>query len=326
MTAVTAEDVQDAAERIRGYAVRTPTLRDRVLSELIGGEVFVKCENLQMIGAFKYRGAFNRLARLSAAERRRGVVAWSAGNHAQGVAAAGRQLGVACTIVMPSDAPRVKIDRTRDLGASIVFYDRSTEDREAIAAAIIAESGATAVPPFDDLDVIAGQGTVGLELSQDVRALIGGSLDDVVVPCCGGGLLSGVAVALADADPGARLFAAEPAGYDSVSRSLLAGELIKVSGSGTICDALVGTGPGEITWSIMSGLVAAGIAVVDDDVLRAVRHAWSELRLVVEPGGAIALAAVLSDPERFRGRRVGVVLSGGNVDRDLYLRALNPSN
>lgn len=325
MTGVTSEDIQDAAERIRGYAVRTPTLRDRVLSELIDGEVFVKCENLQMIGAFKYRGAFNRLARLSAEERSRGVVAWSAGNHAQGVAAAGRQLGVPCTIVMPSDAPSVKIQRTSELGARVVLYDRHAEDREAIGATIIAETGATAVPPFDDPDVIAGQGTVGLELAQDVGSLTGGSLEDVIVPCSGGGLLSGIAIALADTDPDTRVIAAEPTGYDSVGRSLIAGNLSKVSGSGTVCDALVGTGPGDLTWSIISGLVTAGIAIGDSAVLDAVRHAWSNLRIVLEPGGAIALAAVLSDPERFRGGRVGVVVSGGNVDPDLFIRALQPS-
>jgi threonine dehydratase len=324
VTTVTASDVVAAAERLREYAVRTPTLRDPKLSALVGADVFVKCENLQVAGSFKFRGAFNRLAQLTSDERARGVVAWSAGNHAQGVAVAGKQLGIECTIVMPIDAPTVKIERTRNYGATVVLYDRYRESREEIATSIATKAGATIVPPFDDLDVIAGQGTVALELSQDVFSLDGGALDDVIVPCSGGGLLAGCAVALAEFDPGARIHAAEPEGYDSAGRSLRAGDQLALQPTTrSICDTLLSPFTGEVTWPIISRLVSEGLAVNDDDVLRAIRYAWRELRLAVEPGGAIALAALLRDPTQFAGRRVGVVVTGGNVDDNLFVRALN---
>jgi threonine dehydratase len=316
-------DIEAAARRLQGHARLTPLIEATSLSERFGGRVAVKAESLQIAGAFKFRGAYNRLAQLTPQERSRGVVAFSSGNHAQGVAAAGSRLGISTTIVMPRDAPGNKIENTRQLGAHIIFYDRYTESREAIAARLAQEQRATLVPSFDDPDVIAGQGTVGLEMAAQFRSQFDAELDLVLVPCGGGGLVAGCALALASAAPDASVYCVEPEGFDDTARSLASGERRTVlSGARTICDALMAPAPGELTFPINSRLLAGGLVVTEEMVLRAMRYAWSELKLVIEPGGAVALAAALHERVDLRNRKVGIVLSGGNVDAALFRQVL----
>jgi len=317
-----AADVRDAAHRLAGVVRETPLLAGTPLDEFTGGRILLKLEPLQLTGSFKVRGAFNRLVQLSPAARRAGVVAFSSGNHAQGVAWAARRLGVPATIVMPADAPRAKLENTRALGAEVVTYDRETESREEIASRIAAERRATVVPSFDDPDIIAGQGTVGLELMQQAAAL---DLvpDDVVVCCSGGGLVSGCALAVRDLAPAARVYTAEPEAFDDARRSLAAGRRERNQPGGrSICDALQAPSPGVLTFELMRSLLAGGLAVSDDEVRAAMAWAWRHLKVVVEPGGAVALAAVLAGRLDARGRTVGVVVSGGNVDRDVFCAAL----
>jgi threonine dehydratase len=315
----TMEDVRAAAGRIAGHARRTPLLADTPLDEITGGRILLKLETLQHTGSFKFRGAYNRLCQLDAVERRAGVVAFSSGNHAQGVAAAARLLGIPATIVMPADAPRVKMQNTLALGASVVEYDRERESREAIAARLAAERGAVLVPSFDDPHIIAGQGTVGLEIAEQ-SAELGRPPDDVVVCCSGGGLVAGTALAIRAMLPAARVWAAEPAGFDDHRRSLAAGErLANAPGARSICDALLAPTPGELTFEINRRLLAGGLAVTDGEVREAIACAARLLKLVVEPGGAVALASVLAGRLDVRGRTVAVVLSGGNID-DALLR------
>jgi threonine dehydratase len=318
-------DIKAAAERIRGQAVRTPLLEARAASVATGARVFVKPEVLQRTGSFKFRGAMNRLSQLTAAERKRGVVAFSSGNHAQGVAAAAQIVGTHATIVMPADAPKLKVANTRGYGAEVVLYDRAKEDRTAIGRNLAEERGLTLVHPFDDEGVMAGQGTIGLELAEDASA-IGVSLDAVLVPCSGGGLSAGVATALAALSPTTKVHTVEPAAFDDMARSLKAGERL-ANPQGTppsICDALLVDKPGERTFPILKNLAGAGLAVTDDEALRAMAHAFFELKLVTEPGGASALAALLSGKLDVRGKTVAVVLSGGNIDADMFERALAP--
>ncbi|REJ74543.1 MAG: threonine/serine dehydratase [Acidobacteria bacterium] len=311
---VTLEDVRAAAERLRGLAFETPLLRSVVLDRHTGATILLKPECLQRTGSFKFRGAYNRLARLDEAGRRAGVVAWSSGNHAQGIAAAGQLLGVRCAIVMPSDAPAVKRDKTAGYGAEIIEYDRYSESREEIARALAAERGAVLVPSYDDADIIAGQGTAGLELAEQAEAL-GLELDAVLVCCGGGGLTAGVATAVKGLRPRVAIHTVEPAGFDDHARSFEAGEIRSVDPAArSICDALQAPRPGDMTFAINRQLVAGGLVVDDDEVRAAMRYAFSELKLVLEPGGAVALAAVLQRRLPLEGRTVGVVLSGGNVD------------
>ncbi|WP_075215601.1 threonine ammonia-lyase [Mongoliimonas terrestris] len=315
----TVEDIRAAAGRIRGQAVRTPLLPVRLPDDSLA---YVKAEVLQRTGSFKFRGAFNRLSLIPKAARPAGVVACSSGNHAQGVAEAARLLGMPATIVMPSDAPAVKVARTRQMGAAVVLYDRLTEDREAIAAAIAAETGATFVHPYNDAGVIAGQGTVGLEIAEDLEAL-GLAADAVVVCVSGGGLIAGVAAALETLSPATRVHAAEPVGFDDYGRSILAGERVtneRVSGS--ICDALMASSPGSIGWEIGRRRVTSGVTVSDAEALAAVAFAARHLRLVVEPGGAVALATLLTGRVETADRTVVAVLSGGNVDDAMLTKAL----
>jgi len=318
----TAADVRAAAGRLEGVVRRTPLVADTSLDAATGGRVLLKLEPLQHTGSFKARGAYNRLVQLDAPGRAAGVVAFSSGNHAQGVAWSARRLGIPATIVMPADAPKAKLDNTRALGAEVVTYDRERESREEIAARLAAQRGATLVPSFDDPHIIAGQGTVGLEIMEQAAG-IGVLPDDLVVCCSGGGLVSGCALAVKDLSPEARIYTAEPEAFDDARRSLAAGRRERnAAGGRSICDALLAPSPGELTFALMQRLLAGGLAVSDDEVRRAMAWAWRELKVVVEPGGAVALAALLAGRLDARGRTVAVVVSGGNVDAALYCEAL----
>ena len=310
---VTREDVVAAAKRIDEAVEHTPLIAGRVGD----ARVWLKCECLQTGGAFKLRGATNRLMKLSDQERKAGVVAFSSGNHAQGVAIAARRLGIPATIVMPADAPAIKIDSTRSHGAKIIFYDRMRESREDIAAALAADKGAIVVPSFDDPDIIAGQGTVGLEILQQLSDLGEPPPSAIVVPVGGGGLASGIALAV----PDAAIIGAEPEGWDDMRRSLEAGEIIPVGKDAppTLCDALQTPRVSPITFGILRERDAAVVAVSEAEVIEAVRWAWQHHQLIVEPGGAAALAAVLAGKAEPRDGLV-VILSGGNVDPALHAR------
>jgi threonine dehydratase len=309
------DDVRAAARRLEGHARRTPLLAETPLDTLTGGRILLKVETLQHTGSFKFRGAWNRLVQLSAAERAAGVVAFSSGNHAQGVAEAARRLGIRATIVMPADAPRTKKQNTRNLGAEVVEYDRANESREQIAARLADESGATLVPPFDDPDIIAGQGTAGLEIGEQTAAL-GLTLDDVIVCCSGGGLTAGIAIAIGELVPSAGIWTAEPEAHDDHRRSLAAGRRQRNEPgiADSLCDALLAPMPGELTFAINQPRLRGGLAVSDDEVRQAIAFAARTLKLVVEPGGAVALACVLSGKIETHGRTVALTLSGGNID------------
>lgn len=320
-TPPTIADVRAAAVRIAGVALSTPLLSSPHLDALARGVVLLKCENLQRTGSFKFRGAYNALSALAPGDR--GVVAMSSGNHAQGVAEAARLLGVRATIVMPSDAPAMKRDRTRAAGATIVEYNRAAQDRELVTGRIVAETGAILVHPFNDPHVIAGQGTVGLEIAEACAAR-GLRPDRVVVPCSGGGLAAGVGLAVRDRFPAAEVVLAEPAGFDDYAHSLAAGHAVaNPRTSGSVQDALLAPSPGALGFVISSANRATGVAVTDAEALGAVAWAARELKLVLEPGGAAALAAVLAGRLPTAGQTTVVVLSGGNVDDAMLLRALD---
>ena len=313
-TTPTVNDVEAAMSRIRPHVTETPLWPSSDLSERSGATVFLKLESLQRTGSFKIRGALNRLTQLSEVERARGVIAWSSGNHAQGVALAARLVGTTATIVMPSDAPAIKTAGTLRLGAKIVPYDRVREDREAIARRIAAEHGLTIVPAFDDPDVIAGQGTIGLEI---VRQMAGcdATIDDVYVPVSGGGLIAGIATAILAHIPKARIFSVEPVGYDDHLRSLAAGHKVRnSSASRALCDGLLAPEPGRLTWDINRRALAGGLAVSEEEVRAAVAFAFHRLKIVVEPSGAVGLAALLSPRHQSAGRTAIAVVTGGNVD------------
>lgn len=317
---VVAADIDAAARVVAPFAVRTPLLTFPVLNERVGTQVFLKPEMLQRTGSFKFRGAFNKLASILHDKRSGGVVAFSSGNHAQGVAAAAKILNMQATIVMPADSPLTKRERTKSYGAEVVLYDRDRDDREAISNDIARKRGATLVRPYDDPFVIAGQGTAGREIADDMAAL--GLVPDIVVaPASGGGLIAGVATAVKSRFPQAQVIVAEPAGYDDHALSLKAGhrEAHPVAAR-TICDALMAMMPGELTFAINSKLLAAGVNATDAEVGAAVAFAYRELKLVVEPGGAIGLAALLAGRIDVKGKNVVIVLSGGNVDADLFAK------
>jgi len=321
--AVSLADIEAAAVRLKGVAVETPLIESAALNERAGLRVLIKPETLQRVGAFKFRGAYNRLVQLTSQERRRGVVAFSSGNHAQGVALAAQLLGVPALIVMPSDAPKVKAEATRGYGAEIKFYDRLTESREEIAAAIAEERGAVVVPAFDDPHIIAGQGTAGLELVRQAEAL-GVTLGAVAAPCSGGGLLAGVATAVKALSPRTAVLGVEPAGYDDTLKSLQAGKRTPMTPTHrTLCDALETPCPGELTFPILQQTVADVAVVTDAEVAEAMRYAFRVLKLVVEPGGSAALAALLAGKlNTFGGKSLGLVLSGGNVDPEQFAQVL----
>ncbi|MFN3512029.1 MAG: threonine/serine dehydratase [Phenylobacterium sp.] len=316
-------DIEAAAARLAGQAVETPLIESPALNERWGGRVLIKAETLQRAGAFKFRGAYNRLVQLSPDERARGVVAFSSGNHAQGVALAARLLGIPALIVMPADAPQVKVAATRGYGAEVRFYDRLTESREAIAAEIAAQRGSVIVPAFDDPHIMAGQGTAGLEMMRQAKAL-GAVFDVVAAPIGGGGLLAGVATAVKALSPDTAVIGVEPAGFDDTLRSLQAGERQTIKPTGrSLCDALESPFPGELTFPVLLRTVAEVALVTDAEVAEAMRYAFSTLKLVVEPGGAAALAALLAGKiPTYGDRTAGLVLSGGNVDPDLFASAI----
>jgi threonine dehydratase len=309
--------IEAAAARLKGVAHRTPVLTSRTLDGLLGSHVFLKAENLQRMGAFKFRGGFNAVNSLTDAQRARGVVAFSSGNHAQAVALAAQLHGCRATIVMPHDAPSLKVAATRGYGAEVVVYDRYREDRAAIAARLVEEQGANLIPPFDDLRVMAGQGTAALELVQDV-----GALDALIVCAGGGGFLSGCAVAARHLLPGVRLFGAEPERGDDMLQSLRAGRIVSIDVPRTICDGQQTQAVGQHTFAVIRELVEDVLTVPDPVVVEAMRFAFERLKVVLEPSGACALAALMHHRDRFRGLRVGVTLSGGNVGTDRFVALL----
>jgi threonine dehydratase len=318
----TAADVDAAAKRLAGFAVRTPLVNSPVLDQRLGARVFLKCETLQRTGSFKFRGAYNKISSIPPDRKANGVVAYSSGNHAQGVAHAAALCGMPAVIVMPSDAPKAKRERTAALGAEIVLYDRDKEDRAAIARRITGERGAVLVPPFDDPLIIAGQGTAGREICEDLAAL-GVTPDIAVVGASGGGLIAGIALAMKARVPAVKFYSAEPADFDDTLRSFASGKREKNARmSGTICDALMTDMPGVVTWEINKQLIGAGVVATDEEVGRAVGFAFRELKLVVEPGGAIGLAALLAGKLDIKGKTVVAVLSGGNVDAEMFQRLI----
>ncbi|WP_295708866.1 threonine/serine dehydratase [uncultured Brevundimonas sp.] len=308
------QGVLDAARQIAGVAVRTPLIESPALNDRVGGRVLMKAETVQRAGAFKFRGAYNRISRLTEDERRRGVVAFSSGNHAQGVAAAAALIGAPAVIVMPSDSPRVKVEGVLGFGGEVRMYDRWRESREEIGAALARERGCVLVPPFDDPFVIEGQGTVGLELLEQADAPV----DQLLCGASGGGLIAGINLVMAERSPDTRVIVVEPEAFDDTARSLQGGERIgHPAGAPSICDALMSPLPGELTFPINRRLAAA-ITVSDAEVAEAMRFAFRQLKLVVEPGGAVSLAALLAGKVQTRGLTTAIVLSGGNVDPGLF--------
>jgi threonine dehydratase len=322
--APTSADVFAAARRLAHQAIVTPAIVNAAVNDRVGATVIFKAETLQVGGAFKFRGAYNRLSQLDAEQRSRGVVAWSSGNHAQGVAAAAQRVGTRAVIVMPNDSPSIKVENTLRFGAEIVHYDRYSQDREQIGRDLAREMGAVLVPPYDDPHIIAGQGTTALELAAQTRAELNRDLDVLMAPCGGGGLVSGCALALSAVSPRTSIYAVEPAGFDDTARSLRSGKReTNAPDARTICDALMPPRPGELTFPINREHLSGALVVSDDEVLDAIAFAWRELKLVVEPGGCVALAALLHDKLDVRGKTVGIVLSGGNVDPAVYREALS---
>ncbi|MBX7248835.1 MAG: threonine/serine dehydratase [Caulobacteraceae bacterium] len=316
-------DVQDAAVRLRGHAVVTPLIENAALNERVGGRVLLKCETLQVSGSFKFRGAYNRISRFSDDEKARGVVAYSSGNHAQGVAAAAQRIGTRALIVMPHDCPQVKVDGVKAFGGEVRLYDRWTESREEIGAQIAAERGSVLVPPFDDFHVMAGQGTAGLEMAEQAKSL-GVTFDAVSAPASGGGLVGGIALAFEALSPATEVYVAEPAAYNDHALSLTAHERVGHAPNPppSFCDALMAPRPGDVTWPVNSRLLKGAVSATDAEVAEAMRFAFRWLKLVVEPGGACALACLLNGSIDAQGRVIGIVLSGGNVDPGLYAEVI----
>jgi threonine dehydratase len=315
-------DIEQAAKRIRGQATITPLLESVHLNQLAGARVFIKAECLQRTGSFKFRGAWNCISKLDRNVNKGGVVAFSSGNHAQGVAAAAQLMGLPALIVMPEDTPEIKKANTKSYGAEVVTYDRSKEDREEIADRHVKTPGAVLVPPFEHFDIIAGQGTCGLEIIEEAEAN-GVVLDHMLVNCSGGGLLAGVALAFAEKSPATKVHSVEPEGFDDYARSLRSGGREKnAAASGSICDALLSIQPGEMTFAMNKARVAGGYAVSEAEVKHAMRFAFETLKLVIEPGGAVGLAAILSGKIMERGKNIGIIASGGNVDAGQFSRIL----
>ncbi len=318
-------DVLDAQSKLSGMSIRTPLLENVELNRVTGGRIFLKSEILQHTGSFKFRGAYNFICRLDERQKKQGLVAYSSGNHAQGVAYSAKLLGAKATIIMPSDAPDIKINNTRDFGADVVLYDRFSEDREAIGDKIIQENGALLIPPYDHPYIIAGQGTCGLEIVEQAkeRNVI---LDATVICCGGGGLTSGSSIAIKELSSSTLIYSAEPADFDDTARSLVMGQRVSVSPDArSICDAVLTPTPGELTFSLNRTFVEKGLVVTDEEVRRAVKFAFNTLKLVVEPGGAVALAAVLHNKIDTKKKAIALTLSGGNVDPSVFKECLDVS-
>ncbi|MFE9579595.1 threo-3-hydroxy-L-aspartate ammonia-lyase [Nocardia sp. NPDC006044] len=318
---ITVDDVRAAAHRLAGVAHRTPVLTSRVLNERVGAEVFLKCENFQRVGAFKFRGAYNAISQLTAEQFARGVVAWSSGNHAQAVALSARLLGTSAVIVMPADAPASKLAATKEYGAEIVLYDRYTQDRTAIGEALAAERGLTAVPPFDDPRVMAGQGTVALELIEKT-----GPLTDFLAPIGGGGLMAGCATAATALSPGIRIVGVEPVAGDDTKRSLEAGHRVRIPVPRTIADAQAAEIPGELTFPVNRRLVDEIAVVTDEQLVTAMSFLFDTMKIVAEPTGAAGVAALLAGRVQLAGARVGVVISGGNISAERFAGLVSPGS
>jgi threonine dehydratase len=317
---VTYADVAAAARRLEGRALRTPLMTSRTVDERTGAKVFFKCENLQRAGAFKFRGAYNALANLTPEQQRSGVVAYSSGNHAQAVALAGQLLGVKAVIVMPADAPAVKIAATRGYGAEVVLYDREREDREAISNELARSRELTAVPPFDDRYIVAGQGTAAKELVEEI-----GPLDYLLAPCGGGGLLTGCAIAARELSPGVKCIGVEPAAGDDVTRSFQTKTIQRVHNPDTIADGARTSAPGAITFPLILHHVHDMLTVTDEELLRTMFFIWERMKLIVEPTGALGAAALLEGKlgaDEIKGKRIGVIFSGGNADVKILARYL----
>jgi len=321
-TLPTHDDVRRAADRIRAVATVTPLIESPLLNEEFGGRLLIKCEMLQRTGSFKFRGAYNRISMIPEAERENGVVAFSSGNHAQGVACAAQMLGVKAAIVMPKDAPTLKVENTRAYGAEVLLYDRFGESRDEIATRISRERGSILVKPFDDPGIIAGQGTIGLEIAQQAMTL-GAAPDAVLAGCSGGGLITGIALGLSDQLPKTEIYSVEPAAFDDMARSLKSGKHEKNDPAArSICDALLVQTPGDITFAIAKQRLKGGLAVTDAEVKKAMALAFRHFKVVCEPGGAVGIAAVMAGKVPIKGRTVVVVTSGGNVDPALFREAL----
>ena len=316
------DDIAAAARRLAPVAHRTPTLRSRTADARTGASVFFKCENLQRIGAFKFRGAYNALSQFSEAQRRAGAVAFSSGNHAQAVALSARLLGMPATIVMPKDAPAIKIEATRGYGAEVVLYDRRHEDREAIGARLAKDRGMTLIPPYDHAHVMAGQGTAALELIEDVAAMGEGPLDALLVCVGGGGLISGCAVAARHLAPACKVIGVEPQAGNDVQQSLALGRIVHIALPETIADGAQTLHAGELTFAVMRECVDEVITVTDAQLIATMKFFAERMKLVVEPTGCLAAAALLQGVRRLEGQRVGVIVSGGNVDLARYAALL----
>ena len=314
--------VEAAAKRLQGHALRTPLLGSSFLNEIAGRRVWVKAECLQHTGSFKFRGGWSAVSALTPEQRAKGVIAYSSGNHAQGVALAAARHGVPCIIVMPADAPAIKVENTKAYGADVVLYDRVRDNRDAIGARLAATRGLVMIKPFDDVQVIAGQGTCGLEIAAQA-AEMGIARADVLVPCGGGGLTAGVALALEARAPGLRVRPCEPEGFDDTARSLAAGEVRRnAAAAGSICDAILTPTPGGLTFPVLRRLAGPGLVVSDAEALQAMALAWQRLKITLEPGGAVALAAALFHPEQIEGEDVICIGSGGNVEEAMFRQAL----
>ncbi len=323
LTLPTAEDVRAAARRIRSHVIKTPLLESPHLNEIAGGRLFIKAEPLQRTGSFKFRGAFNTLCQLTADQRDKGVVAYSSGNHAQGVALAARLLGIQATLLMPADAPHIKVENTKSYGAAVVHFDRYRESREEIGAQLCSDQGAILIKPYDDPHIIAGQGTVGLEIAQQLREM-NIQPDLIVAPCGGGGLISGLSLAVKSEIPEVQIFSAEPENFDDTAKSLAAGQIVSIDPKqNSLCDALMAAQPGNMTFAINRELLSGGLVVSENQVRDSVRQAFNRLKLVVEPGGAVAIAALLNNKTEMRGNTAVAVCSGGNIDAALFAEILS---
>lgn len=319
----TASSIAQAQKRIAGYAVRTPILENDTLNQLVGGRVFIKPENLQRSGSFKLRGALNRALQLSPAEREGGIVAWSSGNHGLAISYVAKELGIKATVLMPHEAPKTKVEGVRANGATVRLYDKTREVREEIGAQIAAETGAVIVPPYDDPFVMTGQATLGSEIAEQVAGR-GCTLDLALLSCSGGGLVAGAACGVHVTMPRAAIYSVEPDNFDGLALSLACGERRKATAAGSsICDALLVPVPGELTYPVCKAHLAGGVSVSDAEVIAAIRFAYRELKLVVEPGGAVALAAIIAGKVDVEQKNVAILLSGGNVDAEKFASYIN---